>query len=158
MINVNELRIGNIVSTPNPNQKYFRIDGISRNGVDEWGVESYQHIDVAEFMKDQPSYIQGIAIHPLTWDCKDLIPIPLTPEILEEIGFEKENINSETGVLLMRKNVAVDKRYIVSIYNNKYEFLVDCGEFYQRLSRIEFVHQFQNLYYALTGKELEIKL
>jgi len=68
-------------------------------------------------------------------------PIPLTAEWLKKFGFEQE-----TGVM------AYEKEGVTIVY----ETVADFYRFYPRTNKIEYIHQLQNLYYALTGKELEI--
>ena len=70
-------------------------------------------------------------------------PIPLTEEWLLKFGFEK-NKNSDLYFRL-----------------NNYEYFIENGIIdngYSRMNEIsvKYVHQLQNLYFALTGKELEI--
>jgi hypothetical protein len=69
----------------------------------------------------------------------DFDPIPLTPEILEKAGFEK-GLNG----YFFRGGVE---------YNLKRHMLEGFG-----YCEILYVHQLQNLYYALTGEELNIEL
>lgn len=78
-------------------------------------------------------------------------PIPLTPEWLEKLGLTFDPDDREKLIRLPgspidglycfdgEKATAYDKYY--------YKFMPD----------IRAVHQFQNLYFAITGKELEIK-
>jgi hypothetical protein len=85
-------------------------------------------------------------------------PIPLTPEILEKYGFEMTN----------------SKNYL-SLPNQShlYELSIDennLGIHYQMVTkrnveprtvignRLQYLHQLQNLYFALTGEELQINL
>ena len=82
-------------------------------------------------------------------------PIPLTEEWLTKFGFEKpsvcgsyvilylndENKPSSLQIPLFRKDVIQICRSGICAYEAK----------------CEFVHQLQNLYFALTGEELEIK-
>jgi hypothetical protein len=63
-------------------------------------------------------------------------PIPLTKKSLLELGFEK---TLEYGRNVFRKNNIV---------------VLGGDIFYYQHRRLFFVHQLQNLYYALTGKEL----
>jgi hypothetical protein len=75
-------------------------------------------------------------------------PIPLTPEILEKCGFERLTHKTEGGY----------KSSIYS-YRGKYSFTVffDDGKlsvsFWQGNEK-QYLHQLQNLYFALTGEEL----
>jgi hypothetical protein len=76
-------------------------------------------------------------------------PIPLTEELLLKFGFEDDRDN----LMILRKGVfefyfdKVDKDGI-SLYE-KWD-----GNF---LCNVEYVHEFQNLYFALTGEELVVK-
>lgn len=76
-------------------------------------------------------------------------PIPLTEEILLKCGFEK-----------------IENNWKVLSYSNVFyfswerlagsAFSLDNESIY--LPHIEYLHQLQNLYFALTGEELEINL
>lgn len=72
--------------------------------------------------------------------------IPLTPEWLERLGFKKNETKDCAPCYVLDD---------YNIYFDKGEILMD-GD-YIPTARIEYVHQFQNLYFLLTGKELEIK-
>lgn len=76
-------------------------------------------------------------------------PIPLTPEILEAAGFDG------------RKDVRYFKSIgdtVLTIYYEDQKFWIqDFDWFKLDLPSMEYVHQLQNLYFALTGNELEIK-
>ena len=80
---------------------------------------------------------------------KDYSPIPLTPEWLERLGFEKR----ESGVCYEWWNGIneVTHDWLVSITEMK-----DNGQFFYRNGKhtIKYVHQLQNLFFALTGEEL----
>lgn len=70
-------------------------------------------------------------------------PIPLTGDILLKCGFEK-NENTYYHELFMFNNGVL--RVIADNYRTTGKDV-----------RIEFLHQLQNIYFALTGKELEVK-
>ena len=72
-------------------------------------------------------------------------PIPLTEEWLIRLGFEKIN-HIHNGVLYLHKLVKI------AIYPNGMIELRGAAGF----SRIEYVHQLQNLYFALTQTELTL--
>ena len=83
-------------------------------------------------------------------------PIELTPEILEKCGFGKyptgcycKNLKTDDSYL------AIDLKYgngvWLNIYQGKRENTIP-------LKHIKHLHQLQNLYFALTGQELEITL
>jgi len=73
------------------------------------------------------------------------VGIPLTPEILEKAGFEKGDIgydNYEKGyytVMVRGQGITISNRH-------------------GYLATIKYLHQLQNLYFALTGEELPIEL
>ena len=66
----------------------------------------------------------------------DLIPIPLTEEWLVKFGFENK---TKTFVL---NNISIKQQ--------------TKGYFFYLSIMIQYVHQLQNLYFALTGEELKI--
>ena len=76
-------------------------------------------------------------------------PIPLTEEWLIKFGFDKAGIN------VFRWYKKSGRNYHTFHLNQKSSI----GTFYYSRSRIQinYVHQFQNLYFALTGEELTIK-
>ena len=73
-------------------------------------------------------------------------PIPLTEEILLKCGFYQEN-----GVM----SYATQDYSSVKI---TYETLAKYYRLYPYTYRIDYLHQLQNLYFDLTGEELEVKL
>jgi len=80
-------------------------------------------------------------------DWERLKPIPLTEEWLERFGFEKENsINEEWR---KEKSLPIIKE------GDEFSFIV--GYYENTIGFFKYVHQLQNLYFALTGKELELK-
>jgi len=81
-------------------------------------------------------------IHP---KCK---PIKLTPEILEQCGFEKIN-NIHGYYLWSMKRKRNDSKPSIDIYD-RYTIIGNIS----RVKHCVYLHQLQNLYYALTGKEL----
>ena len=76
-------------------------------------------------------------------------PIPLTEEWLLKFGFNK---NNNTFILNKYSSVTHEKTGFESgfWYSND-ESNAHC----YRLKKIEFVHELQNLHFALTGEELE---
>lgn len=69
-------------------------------------------------------------------------PIPITPEILEKCGFEKGSIY-----------FYFSKFRIVKI-NDSNNWLILLSDTYHHLCKLKYLHQLQNLYFALTGEEL----
>jgi len=95
-----------------------------------------------------------------SWLLKEIEPIELTPEILEACGFEKSDNKAWYASL--------DKEF--DLYEvNGFEFInADDGKFYLWIStndpynnffwtEIKYMHQLQNLYFDLIGKELPVK-
>ena len=89
---------------------------------------------------------------------EDYKPIPLTEEWLLKFGFEKgfeghedtdfskENFNMLSDYGGQGITISKDKNIKPFMYCGYYNNEIGC----------EFVHQLQNLYFALTGEELEI--
>lgn len=132
MIKANELRIGNLV------------------------VKSDQiHSDSPQYGQITTVYVDKANVdyhYPLTW----YKPIPLTEEWLLKFGFEKYDEiywflpnypsyeicpNEPLQLFLPCETTDESEYYVVKDSNCK----------------IQYVHQLQNLYFALTGEELTIK-
>ena len=122
-----ELRIGNIVKWADDNNAPFMELSIS-------GVFNGGDVWVEWVWYDGQKDDADCAI-------EELAPIPLTEEWLTRFGFERQGLNRfwNDPVLLI--------------------FYVDCCVYLvnQRHVNIYYVHQLQNLYFALTGAELELK-
>jgi hypothetical protein len=96
-------------------------------------------------------------------DIKTIEPIPLTPEWLERYGYiEMEYVYSDGS----KTNAFVGKgrRYIIRYFKHIAEtpyYGVEHSPYPQSHNcipgELRYVHQLQNLYYALTGEELTIK-
>jgi hypothetical protein len=74
-------------------------------------------------------------------------PIPLTEEWLLKFGFETQLTSLNFGFIVFELNavaISLDKDGFYFMHNEEYQ-------------NIYYVHQLQNLYFALTNKELEIK-
>ena len=76
----------------------------------------------------------------------DVEPIPLTEEWLLKLGFKKTEWDNFNSYRLMIGN----NDYTIVLYsdgNCEVGDIITC--------KIEYVHQLQNLYFALTGEELK---
>jgi hypothetical protein len=82
---------------------------------------------------------------------KDLFGIPLTIEWLERFGFEQECNNDEYFKEYGKDCLSIVIEYFE--YTNAYHFTG--GEGIRNGIGCIFVHQLQNLYFALTGEELK---
>jgi len=74
------------------------------------------------------------------------IPIPLTEEWLLKFGFEK---NDNNQFILMEGSVDI-------LFNKDLNGWT-CDGINFSINMTEYVHQLQNLYFALTGEELKLK-
>jgi hypothetical protein len=80
---------------------------------------------------------------------KDFDPIPLTEEILLKCGFIKSTLVE--GCYFHNQK----ERLYISIAN---QHAIHFGNINGVLVMIDYLHQLQNLYFALTGEELNIEL
>lgn len=95
-------------------------------------------------------------------DIKDLVPIPLTEEILLKAGFEKESEDDKYGRVFLIPNT----KYIIRIVNYGNPTKPDFGfsleisddKDWCSIKRIYFIHDLQNTIFALTGEEIKIEL
>ena len=76
----------------------------------------------------------------------DLNPIELTPEYLLKFGFKKGCKYSNDGYTFPCGDFF--------FYDNLFDVLEGCGG--RCISIVKSVHSLQNLYFALTGKELKL--
>ena len=90
-----------------------------------------------------------------------LKPIPLTEEWLLKFGFEKIIYDSEETGYGVEYKLAIDEHSTIAIQSD-FSFGIednednDCSVFFSN-DIIKYVHRLQNLYFALTDKELKIK-
>lgn len=110
MIQVNELRIGNLVHS-----KLTNVD----------------------------FYVTGEYLYDISNEPNNVKPIPLTEKWLLEFGFEK-HIQGECYILQKSFKFRIEFSDLSNIWIN-YELKVQC----------KYVHQLQNIFFVLTGKELE---
>ena len=129
MIKENELRLNNLVMVN------YKTDLLSK-------VTWIQEGSINVTFDRQPDLVNGIVC-----SVNDLIPIPLTEEWLIKFGFKKYNL----------EGYSVHFRYehpklhstVTAIYNSDFSIKLD------NVARgIKYVHQLQNIYFALINKEL----
>ena len=120
-----------------------------------------QHLRIGNLLKycDDGSIFTVDGIHEYGIDCHDDVensymeyenfePIPLTEEWLFKFGFENDDddflkdIDERTGIHISLKT----GRYLLEGYDGVIK--IPC--------EIKYVHELQNLYYALTKKELTL--
>ncbi len=102
------------------------------------------YLKIIETNQDTEIYLLGIQ-HILECEVKGIpsnySPIPVSPEWLEKLGFENKHIFKIKGNFSMSKHPYRDDIYHLVGYANS-------------IIVIEYVHQLQNLFFALTGEEL----
>jgi hypothetical protein len=144
MIQPNELRIGNYIEWSN-HDDYSEIKAITGKDIEEIEYNHMHPEDLEERNRVHSS-----------WDY-----IPITPEILERLGFEKcesDDIDERQIYSIQVENnhslyfdPTEDPKWYISLQwnNNHYK-----NSFW---FQPEFVHELQNLYHSLTRQELTFK-
>lgn len=131
-INAKELRIGNWVKGP---------------------LGEVMQVDILGHL-EEPDYVH--ARNENTCGQNGFEPIPLTPEILEKCGFSnngeydyfmKDEYDDDNKKIILHDMTDVDEAFEVYIYKHKHF-----------LTTIKYLHKLQNLYFALTATELEVKI
>ena len=134
-----ELRIGNYIDTLNrsgsvhlPNNKPMILGSIS-----------FFKVELYEIYKPF-----GEQLVPPKTDVFDLAPIPITKEWLIKFGFKQYSKLSSFQKRGCKFHIRKNKGFIayLSIYSDSSKIL----------TRVHYIHQLQNLYYALTVKELTL--
>lgn len=129
MIRTEELRIGNYV-------KSVRTGGVIEV---DWVAIKYVH--------------DGNTLPPAHGMGSVYEPIPLTEEVLLKCGFVK---SSNKLMFLPMPKIKAELHYEKHNYGNVITIQSDFGMLIP--DDIEYVHKLQNLYFALTGAELDINL
>lgn len=121
MIQVNELRVNDFL-LKNGKPCMIGADAICQIG---WNSDGLRHAH----SKDK-------------WE-----PIPLTPEILENVPFETLYVGSRETTYWQQHKPDID--FVLTWY-------VKDGRIEWKGRKIQYVHELQNLYFALAGEELDI--
>lgn len=139
VLKAEELRIGNWVKVPSGYGKVATIEPYDNNLFG--GVIANDNDSVWE---RKGSYD------------KDIEPIKLTPEILEKCNVEQIKKIADLLIIVNgpseTKLIEEEDKFTVTCYQSWGVSLIDTGK------TIQYVHQLQNLIFALTGSELEIDL
>lgn len=135
MINPNELRLGNYIYAIDPYNKecgmvMCKVECLYRDGVEG----------------------SGIAV-PMRYEYTE--PIELTSDILYKCGF-KSNY-AEDPQLYGNKTTLRYCNERFELYRNGVDYVFTFHT-YRSVVLLEYLHQLQNLYFAINGKELEVKL
>lgn len=128
MIQINELRIGNL---------------IERNGI-------IATIEIINNELDEVYFLGKDFYH--SDFCCNLNPIPLTEEWLVKLGFSVINENSAGK----RYGYIIDGIFSSDLTFTFWKTTKQAGNFFRGDLQIKHVHQLQNLHFALTGAELTV--
>lgn len=140
MIDTKELRIGNYILYKGSKAK---ISGIS-----------LKHILAYTFYKEAktPTSTENVSLN-----VEDCTPIPLAEELLLKCGMNECNDDAIVRYIYcngkFKMSIVIHglKKYIVHIHNLENGEQI-CGK------EILYLHQLQNIYFDLTGNELEVSL
>ena len=139
MIQAKELRIGNVIEANTPP---MIVQAINKDSVE--------------------LYMPGSEADNFEEDLEKCNGIPLTPEILEKCGFQKAN--NDRWLIEMdgphRHIEVIWYGLAKNIYVNLWEAPeLSSGEpIFYSIGGVKYLHQLQNLYWCLCGKELLINL
>ena len=146
MLKANELRIGNFIfwnsklSSPEISLFPFPIEVTSifpdKIGYISPGIERRSEPFEDDILQTQTAH------GPL----EEFEPIPLTDDILEKCGFEKNDANDQY------RSYRKEPITIRILADNSIRANIGVGEF-----ACQYLHQLQNLYFDLTGEELEVR-
>lgn len=110
--------------------------------------------NLVNFMEDDTIFTveeivtDGIGVHneeESTWiEIDQFSGIPLTEEWLLKFGFTWSHYHQDTA---QREYYGINEYYVCKLNNR----------FYYENTKLEYIHQLQNLVFALTGTELELK-
>jgi hypothetical protein len=148
MIDINELRIGSCIGYYKngfENVIYDTIKSIYFNDEDE----------AYHFEFDKPNFVHSHLTK------EGMEPIPITEELLEHLGFQKEedSISHDfefkkwiDGYPITVSNLSntIDRDYSVHIDNRDYDTILEAD--------IQYLHQLQNAIYSGTNEELNIEI
>jgi len=136
----NELRIGNWILIPYQNAPIaIPAHETQVQGMTIFGEILTNNTPEHEGLKTNPNHISGI---------------PLTEEWLLKFGFEKKD---GAGLCGFYKDILWNK-YICWAWSIDVGIEDKNGDELLSFIKIKYVHQLQNLYFALTGNELTINL
>lgn len=141
MIKAAELRIGNYF---HPSSRAFGL---------RIPIETITHRVGAINCFGEIEVIEAKRKETLVFNTNEIEPIPLTTEILEACGFEKKTIDQGYNIIYR----IPFKTFWFTIYDHSGRFCFVPFEVNHEVE-ITTLHQLQNLYFALTAKELTFSL
>jgi hypothetical protein len=143
MIDAKELRIGNLIII---NDDYYDKSATGK-------IVCVTKIDSERYHQENKGVVSGYAIDDEYKDIngywlKNIEPIPISEEWLLNLGFVEGHKCDD-----YHNFIILDPFYIVVFKNNNFYLHIN-GKF---SILVKYIHSLQNLYFALTQKELEIK-
>lgn len=140
MIRANELRVGNYFTRKDIPGNWYKIRSISKDRL--------HPINTVEQDFKKNAYYAS--------DCElcDLLPIEISGDLLARFGFAPELAGIEYSIALPIGNgldLFIEEDFSCGLRNT-----LENVSLY--LKDIQYLHQLQNLYFALTNQELKIKL
>jgi hypothetical protein len=144
IIKAKDLRLGNFIYTHN------RVGNVLNlvNRVDNFRVGDKRREEAIDEIQTTICYL-----YPQKENMGCFLPIPITEKWLNDLGFKKENSENyiyETGQQGFIVNKSQDNEFTL-LYRS------DMGLGYTSLTFIRYIHELQNLFFALTKTELENK-
>ena len=142
-ITTSDLRLGNWLYESDKSKFPMQVEGIGK----DWIYLNFEGNDGDVFENTD----------------KEIYPIPLNKELLENIGFKYSSdhvyeYKEDENILFDEPNDWNDTKdyptQIVGVNGNYFTGYVPYGE---TIIRCLYLHQLQNFFYCITGKELEIK-
>lgn len=131
-MDANELRIGNLV-----------FDEIKKRVVLVWGIEDNHDKIIV-------NYANGAGVYSV--NLKDLKAISLSAERLLNFSFRHDKVNGSYFLPVPNLKMEIHaslfmKKYVIELHNHLMPIVTECDSV---------CHHIQNLYFALTNKELQI--
>ena len=147
-----ELRIGNLVTIDN-NENWEDLKHIPMAVVGLKQKEDNKYSINVEKAYEDDYWCEGFSQYG-----RFIEPIPLTEEWLLQFGFEKDENKPFHFIRLEEYNLQVMVNgFSGTLDKDPYWFCSIVGTNNQTTFNKMYVHQLQNLYFALTGEELTIK-
>lgn len=130
--------------------------------ITEVRIGNYVHYQINDKNDERKQWNEITRIDPIDFQCFDkyYLPIKLTESWLYELGFNNKLDTKYNQKLWFIDNIDFEFRLRKSV--NEYYNLFMFDMYFQKESPVKYniyyVHQLQNLYFALTEKELKAKL
>jgi len=136
MINENEIRIGN----------WF-------HHTEQWStMQGDNTLDSFDFKWTSSSWYQ---IGECLLSLEVLEPIPLTENWLLKFGFNKDYKQGYVGIDVNNSDFVLTEPLVIGEWQTNYIFQFNAGNL-SKFTELKYVHQLQNLFFTITGKELEL--